>query len=206
MKSNIDTLDFLEVPIELSQLDVKNYAYFDQLLNHRTIIINNEVSEDVIEQVYLPLRNFENDESDEPVTLLINTIGGSVYDGLFICNVIDNYKKPLNVIVTGYAMSMGGIILCAGSKNPNIKKMCYAHSICLFHNGNVTVQGETGSAEDTMGFNKRINKMIDDYILSNTNISTKVYKSHDRKQWFLTADEMLKYGIVDEIIGVGSEN
>lgn len=205
MEKDNNILDFLEAPIELSQLDAKNYAYFDQMLNHRTVLANAEVCEDIVEQVYIPLRNFENDDSNEPVTLLINTVGGSVYDGLFICNVIDNYKKPLNVIVMGYAMSMGGIILCAGKDNPNVTKKCYAHSLCLFHNGNVTVQGETGSAEDTMGFNKKVNKMIDDYILSHTTIPAKTYKAHDRKQWFMTADEMLKYGIVDEIIGVGSE-
>lgn len=200
MRKGMD-LDFLEFPLEVSQLDATTYTYFHERLENRTIIFNSEVAEDIVERVYIPLKNFEEDDSEAPVTLILNTVGGSVYDGLFLCNVIDNYKKKLNIIVPGYCMSMGAILLTAGTHNPNVFKTCYPHSLALFHNGEIGVHGEQGSVEDVMEFNKKINKLVKDYIIANTNITEEIYKEHDRKQWYLTAPEMLEYGLVDKIIG-----
>lgn len=200
MRKGMD-LDFLEFPLEVSQLDATTYTYFRERLENRTIIFNSEVAEDIVERVYIPLKNFEEDDSEAPVTLILNTVGGSVYDGLFLCNVIDNYKKKLNIIVPGYCMSMGAILLTAGTHNPNVFKTCYPHSLALFHNGEIGVHGEQGSVEDVMEFNKKINKLVKDYIIANTNITEEIYKEHDRKQWYLTAPEMLEYGLVDKIIG-----
>lgn len=194
-------LSFIDFPLEVSQLDIINFTYFDQLLNNRTIVFNEEVGDSVVHSVYLPLKKFEEDNVDAPVTLILNTVGGSVYDGLFLCNVIDNYKKKLNIIVPGYCMSMGAILLTAGSHNPNVTKSCYPHSIALFHNGEIGVSGEAKSVEDVMEFNKKINKLVKDYIIEHTKITEELYKEHDRKQWYLTADEMLEYGLVDKIIG-----
>ena len=57
--------EFLAIPEKYSSVDVIEYQYFHQLLENRTIIFNSEISEDIIETLYLPLRDFENDDSDE---------------------------------------------------------------------------------------------------------------------------------------------
>lgn len=102
--------DDIDTPIE-NYTDPCLYQYYDSLLRHRTIIFNSEVGNDIVETVIIPLMNFEKDDNTEPVTLILNTPGGSIDDGLVLLNVIDNYKKPLNIIVMGYACSMGSIIL-----------------------------------------------------------------------------------------------
>lgn len=183
-----------------TSIDPVDYQYFHQLLDNRTIILNREIGEDIIETVYLPLKDFEKDEDIAPVTLMINSVGGSVSDALFLCNVIDNYKKPLNIIVPAYACSMGTIILCAGKNNPNVTKYCYPFSFGLLHCGQTAVSGETTSVEDVMMFNKTIDNQIKQYIIDNTNITEALYNEHHRKQWYLSAEEMKNYGLVDYII------
>jgi len=59
------------------------------LFKHRTVVFNNIVTEDIVESVILPLKEFEEDSSNEPVKLVISTPGGSVADGLVLCNIID---------------------------------------------------------------------------------------------------------------------
>ena len=55
--------------------------------------------------------------------------------------------------------------------------------------------------DDVIDFNRAVDNKIRDYVVKNTNISEELYAAHHRKQWYLTAEEMLKYGLIDEIIG-----
>lgn len=194
-------LEFLGFANDVSTLDPIMYQYFNQLLKKRTIVLNAEIDESILETVVLPLKDFEQDTDDTPVKLILNTPGGSVADGLMLCNIIDNYKKPLEIIVPSYSCSMGTIILCSGNKNPNVTKKAYPFSFALFHSGQTYVGGESTSVEDVMNFNKSVDNKIRDYIITNTNITEELYDAHHRKQWYISAEEMLKYGLIDEIIG-----
>ena len=191
--------DDIDVLIE-NYTDPCLYQYYDSLLRHRTIIFNSEVGNDIVETVIIPLMNFEKDDNTEPVTLILNTPGGSIDDGLVLLNVIDNYKKPLNIIVMGYACSMGSIIICAGSKNPNVKRLCHKFSYGLIHAGSVFLGGNTSTVKDTVKFNERVEKTIKDYVLANTKITEDEYRESERKEWYLTANDMLEKGMVDEIL------
>lgn len=191
--------DDIDVLIE-NYTDPCLYQYYDSLLRHRTIIFNSEVGNDIVETVIIPLMNFEKDDNTDPVTLILNTPGGSIDDGLVLLNVIDNYKKPLNIIVMGYACSMGSIILCAGSKNSNVKRFCHKFSYGLIHAGSVFLGGNTSTVKDTVKFNERVEGTIKDYILENTKITEDEYRESERKEWYLTANDMLEKGMVDEIL------
>lgn len=182
--------------------DPVDYQYFNQLFNHRTIIFNTEVTENIIERVYLPLRDFENDDSTEPVTLILNSMGGSVSDGFFLAHYINKYKKPLKIIVTGTAASMSAVILCGGGNNPNVTRYCFPSSYALIHDGFITLNtSESKTASDFMTFNDKVDKQIRQFIIDNTKITPELYDSQTRHQWFLTADEMLELGLIDKIIG-----
>ena len=182
--------------------DPVDYQYFNQLFNHRTIIFNTEVTENIVERVYLPLRDFENDDSTEPVTLILNSMGGSVSDGFFLAHYINKYKKPLKIIVTGTAASISAVILCGGGNNPNVTRYCFPSSYALIHDGFITLNtSESKTASDFMTFNDKVDKQIRQFIIDNTKITPELYDSQTRHQWFLTADEMLELGLIDKIIG-----
>lgn len=197
----MEGFDFLPFLEKISNFTPADYQYFHQLFHNRTIVLNEEICEDILEAVILPLKDFENDDSTKPVTLILNTPGGSVADGLVLCNIIDNYKKPLNIIVPSYSCSMGTIILCSGNKNPNVTKVAYPFTFALFHSGQTYVGGESTSVDDTIDFNRGVDNKIKEYVCANTNISLELYQQHHRKQWYLTAEEMLQYGLIDKIIG-----
>ena len=186
--------------------DPVSYQYFNQLLNHRTIILNDSVEESIVEKVFIPLRDFENDNSMEPVTLILNSSGGSVSDGFFLAYYISQYSKPLNIIIPGYACSMAAVLLAAGGKNENVIRSCFPCSYCLIHDGYVALAAsETKTANDIMAFNDSVDKQIRDFFITNTDITAEEYDSHTRHQWFLNADDMVKFNLVDRIIGRSDE-
>lgn len=192
---------------DTANLNPSNYQYFHQLFDKRTIVFNKEIEEDVVESVYLPLKDFEEDDISTPVTLIINSLGGSVSDGFFLADYIAQYKKKLNIIVLGYAASMAAIVLAGGGKNPNVVRKCYPSSYALIHDGYVAIQAsEAKTADDIMDFNKRVDGRIKEFFITNTNITEEVYNEHSRRQWFLNAQELKTMGLVDEIIGVDNND
>ena len=199
-------LDELFNTMQTYGFDPMIYQYFNQLMNHRTIIFNCDVQEDIIEKVYIPLREFENDDSNEPVTIIMNSSGGSVSDGFFLAHYISQYSKPLNIIVPGYACSMAAVILAGGGKNENVIRGCFPCSYALIHDGYVALSAqETKTANDIMAFNDNIDKQIRQFFIDNTNITEEEYDSHSRRQWFLNAQQMLDTGLIDEVYGKTKE-
>jgi len=197
----MDELDFLGM-LDNTSISVETYQYFHQLFHNRTIVFNNAVDEDIIEKYYLPLLDFENDDSTKPVTMILNSFGGFVTEGFFFAHYLSQYKKPLNIIVTGCAASMAAIILAAGNKNPNITRYCYPSSYALIHDGYTAIgASESKTASDIMAFNDSVDDDIRDFIVENTNITAEEYDAHTRHQWFLKAPDMIKYGLADKIIG-----
>lgn len=192
--------------LQISEFNPALYQYFNQLINHRTIIFNCDVQEDIIEKVYIPLREFEQDDSKEPVTIIMNSSGGSVSDGFFLAHYISQYSKPLNIIVPGYACSMAAVILAGGGKNENVIRSCFPCSYVLIHDGYVALSAqETKTANDIMSFNDSVDKEIRQFFIDNTNITGEEYDQHTRHQWFLHSDEMIKAGLIDRIYGQTEE-
>ena len=183
-----------------------SYQYYNQLYNHRTIILNDDITEHLVESVYLPLKEFEKDDSTEPVNLILNSSGGSVSDGFFLAYYLSQYSKPLNIYVLGYACSMATVLLAAGGKNENIIRYCYPCSYVLIHDGYVALAAaEAKTANDIMAFNNQIDEKIRQFFVENTNLTTEEYDTHARHQWFLFADEMKEKNLIDHIIGVDEE-
>ena len=81
---------FLTLVENRSNLDPVSYQYFFNYFEKRTIVFNSFIDESIVETVILPLKQFEEDEINEPVKLIISTGGGSVSDSLVLCNIIDN--------------------------------------------------------------------------------------------------------------------
>ena len=186
--------------------DPAMYQYFNQLINHRTIIFNCDVQEDIIEKVYIPLRDFEADDSNELVTIIMNSSGGSVSDGFFLAHYISQYSKPLNIIVPGYACSMAAVILAGGGKNENVIRSCFPCSYALIHDGYVALSAaETKTANDIMAFNDNVDQRIRKFFIDNTNITEEQYESKSRHQWFLNSQEMLELGLIDRVYGQTEE-
>ena len=142
----------------------------------------------------------DNDGTGKKITIYINTNGGSVYDGLCLCNIIEGLKTKTEIIVLGYAYSMGSIILMSGKNNPNVTRKCYPFSTALIHGGSAYVGGTASQVKDYFKFNEKFEKRIADFIVSHTNLTEDDYAAIERYEAYMDSDEMLEKGLVDEII------
>ena len=175
-------------------------SIYEQLLDKRIVLINDVISANTIEKVVMPLLNMDNDGTNEKITIYINTNGGSVYDGLVVCDIIERLKTKTDIIVLGYAYSMGSLILMSGKNNPNVTRYCYSFSTALIHGGSSFVSGTSSQVKDYFKFNEKFEKRIGDFIVSHTNLTENDYAAIERFEAYMDSDEMLEKGLVDFIL------
>lgn len=136
----------------------------------------------------------------EPILLHISSYGGVIYDGLALISTMKTSKTPVDTVVTGYAMSMGLVIATQGRK-----RYCHALSTYMFHQ--LSSWGEDArklkDIEEDLAESRRQQVVLNTLILDRTKMTKKMLDNNKRqkKDWFITADEALQLGLVDEIIG-----
>lgn len=175
------------------------YQYYKNL-NNRRIIINDQIDSTLLETVILPLIEMDNDSTGKPIEIILCTVGGSLFDGLTLCNIIDNLKCPTTITVVTYAYSMGSIILMAGYNNPHVKKRCYEFSTALLHSGSSYLEGNSNAVKDQFNFYQTFEDKVKDYTLSHSRITEAEYDKMERYEWYMDSQTMLDKGLVDEII------
>ena len=170
---------------------------FSKLLEDRIIFLSTEVDDYVCNIIKAQLLYLEM-ESDKDIKIYIDSGGGSVYSGLGLLDVMDFVKPDIITVNTGLAASMAAVILCSGTKG---KRKALRRSRTMIHQP----LGYTGYAQATdMEIEaKEINSLKKELyeIISDTTgqVYDKVYKDSERDYW-MTASEAKKYGMIDEII------
>jgi ATP-dependent Clp protease protease subunit len=139
----------------------------------------------------------EKDFKRNPIELIINSKGGIVYDGLSLINVIDNSKTAVHTYVYGLAASMGLLIAVSGHKrfSGNLSTFMY-HSI--FNN----MGGHLEYLKNRLDETQRLQNIYDQYLLSKTKFAIEDLKSAQecQRDWYISPEEALKLGIIDEIV------
>ena len=170
---------------------------FSKLLDDRIIFLSTDVDDYVCNIIKAQLLYLEM-ESDKDIKIYIDSGGGSVYSGLGLLDVMDFVKPDIITVNTGLAASMAAVILCSGTKG---KRKALRRSRTMIHQP----LGYTGYAQATdMEIEaKEINslkKELYEIISDNTGQPfDRVYKDSERDYW-MTAAEAKKYGMIDEIV------
>ena len=138
----------------------------------------------------------DKDFKREPIEIYLNTPGGNLYETLVLCNIIKLSTTPIHTIVLGYAASAGALLTMSGHK-----RYAYTASSILIHQASGATSGKLNDMNDEI---KHINKQSDrmrTFILEHTKITPKMFTKKQSKEWWVSAQEALELGVIDEIIG-----
>jgi|TARA_R110000824_G_scaffold263816_1_gene452643 ATP-dependent Clp protease protease subunit len=183
--------------IEEREMRAVSMSVFDRLMMERIIWCAGPVNDrmSIIVQAQLM---FLDSISTEDITLHVDTPGGSVKSGLGIVDVMDYIKCDIATVNTGMAASMGSILLGAGTKG---KRSSLRFSKTMLHQSSGGAVGNIQDARITMGEWEKTNDILFKLLGEYTGKTAKqVMKDSTRDKW-LTSDEALDYGIIDEVIG-----
>jgi len=162
-------------------------------------VIDTDSANDIIETIYDI--NLEDEElpveKREMITLIVNSPGGEVYDGLAIADIINLSDTPVKVVVMGKAMSMGLLVAACGHYRVASKNARF-----MYHEGYYEAGGTGKIHINELAEYKKTENAYDVMLLEKTKITPKMLKSvrAKSKEWYFGAEEALKLGVIDAIL------
>ena len=183
--------------VEQSGRGERSYDIYSRLLKDRIIFLGTEVDEQVSNVVVAQLLFLESEDPEKDVFLYINSPGGVVSAGLAIYDTMQYIKPNVSTICMGQAASMAATLLAAGAHG---KRIALPNSRVMIHQPLGGTRGQATDIEihtsEILGTRKRLN----DILAKHTKQPLKTIEKDTDRDFFMSAEEALKYGIVDKII------
>lgn len=184
--------------VEKSQRGERAYDIFSRLLEERIVFLAGPVTDLNANLVIAQMLYLASKDQKRDIKLYINSPGGSVTAGLAIYDTMQFLKCPISTICIGLTASMAAVILAAGSKG---KRFALPNAELLLHQVAGGAQGQAADIEITakqiVKMKEKLNKILSDHTGQPLE---KVEKDTDR-DFYLSAEEAKKYGLIDEVIG-----
>jgi len=174
----------------------RSYDIFSKLLKNRIVFITGEINDNTANSVIAQLLYLDSIETKD-ISIYINSPGGSITAGLAIYDTMNYIKSEISTVCVGLAASMGAFLLLSGEKG---KRYALENSEIMIHQ---PLGGAEGQATDIKIAAERIIKIKDKLnkiISEKTKQSLSKIKKDTERDYFLTSNEALNYGIIDKIL------
>lgn len=182
--------------IEQTKNGERSYDIYSRLLKDRIIFLSGEINNEMADVAVAQLLFLEAEDPDKDIMLYINSPGGLVTAGMAIYDTMNYIKAPVSTIVIGMAASMAAVLLATGTKG---KRVALPNAEIMIHQPLGGAQGQATDiaiqAEQILKSKKKINRILADCTgKSEEQIAADVERDH-----YLSADEALEYGLIDNI-------
>ena len=176
----------------------RGYDIYSRLLEDRIIFLGEEVNEATANVIVAQLLHLANEDPDKDIQLYINSPGGVVYDGLAIYDTIQYIKPDVQTIGIGLQASMGAFLLSSGAKG---KRFVLPNARVMIHQPSSGTQGKVTDQEISLREAMELKERLAKIIAGNTGQKLDKVKADMERDYWMSADEALEYGVVDEVIG-----
>ena len=187
--------------IEQSARGERSYDIFSRLLKDRIIFLSEDVNHVTASLIIAQMLFLESEDPDKEISFYINSPGGSITDGMAIVDTMNYIKCPVSTICVGLAASMGSVLLTCGAKG---KRFATPNSEILIHQPLISggLAGQTTEikihADHMVKTREKLNKLLSE----KTGQSLEQIEKDTERDHYMTAQEALEYGLIDEIIDV----
>lgn len=188
--------------IEERQLNIAQMDVFSRLMMDRIIFLGTAIDDYVANVVQAQLLFLETSDPGKDISMYLNSPGGQVYSGYGIYDTMQYISCDVSTICTGIAASMASVLLVAGAKG---KRFALPHSRVMLHQPLGGAQGQASDMEITVREILKLKKELFETLAEHSGKTyEQIEKDSDRDYW-LTAQEALEYGIVDKVLRRGEE-
>ncbi len=183
--------------IERSGNAERSYDIFSRLLKDRIIFVDGEITDATADLIVAQILYLESENPEKDISMYINSPGGSVTAGLAIFDTMQYVKCPIQTICMGQAASMGAILLAGGTDG---KRYALPSSRVMIHQPWGGVEGQESDIAIQAKEIIRLKKITIDYFAAHTKKSPETVAADMERDFYMSAEDALKYGIVDHIM------
>ncbi len=183
--------------IEKTNYGERAYDIYSRLLKERIIFLGTNITDDVANAIIAQMLFLDSEDNKKDIKLYINSAGGSVTAGMGIYDTMQYVKSNVSTICVGTASSMAAVLLAAGAKG---KRFILPNAEVMLHQVMGGVEGQAVDikirAEHILLIKDRINNIL----VKHTGQTIKKIEQNTDRDYYLTAEEAIKYGLADKII------
>jgi len=188
---------YMPMVIEQSSRGERSFDIFSRLLRERIIFLGTGIDDMVSNLIVAQLLLLDSENPEKDIMLYINSPGGSVTAGFAIYDTIQHIRADVATICLGQAASMGAFLLAAGTPG---KRMALPHSRVLIHQPLGGAQGQATDIEIQAAEINRMKKLINELLAHHTGQSLKKLEKDTDRDYIMSAEEAVAYGMVDKVI------
>lgn len=190
-------MGLIPMVVEQTSRGERAYDIFSRLLKNRIIIIGSDINDSVANLVIAQMLYLEQDDPDAEISIYINSLGGAVSSGLAIYDTMQFVRPDVSTWCMGMSASMAALLLAGGTKG---KRYALPHSTMLIHQPMGGAYGQATDisirAEEIM----RVKKELNSILASHTGQSLEKISEDTERDFYMTAVEAKKYGLIDEVV------
>jgi len=183
--------------IEQDSRGERAFDIYSRLLRDRIIFLGVPVDDQIANLVVAELLHLESEEPDRDISIYINSPGGSVYAGLTIYDAMRFVRPDIQTICVGVAMSMGALLLAAGTKG---KRMALPNAKLLIHQLSGGFEGQATDIEIQAREVISVKRRLEEIIAEHTGQPLERVSKDMERDYFMTPEEAREYGIIDRVI------
>ena len=195
-KNNVSS-NLVPMVVEKSASGERAFDIYSRLLKERIIFLSGGVDDHMASLIIAQLLFLNAEDPKADISLYINSPGGLVSAGLAIVDTMKHIKADVSTICVGMAASMGAVILSSGKKG---KRFILPHAEVMIHQPLGGAQGQASDIEISAKHIIQTRKILNEMLAKNTGQKLSVVEKDTDRDFFMSAKEALKYGIVDKII------
>ncbi|MBO8143238.1 MAG: ATP-dependent Clp endopeptidase proteolytic subunit ClpP [Thermodesulfobacterium sp.] len=188
---------YIPIVIEQTGRTERAYDIYSRLLKERIIFIGTSIDENVANLVIAQLLYLEAEDPEKDIMLYINSPGGLVTAGLAIYDTMQYIKPDVCTICVGQAASMAAVLLAAGTHG---KRYALRHSRIMLHQPIGAFQGQATEVEIQAKEILRLREMLNEILSKHTGKPKEKIKQDTERDFYMSAEEALEYGLVDKIL------
>ena len=183
--------------VEQTSRGERSYDIFSRLLNDRIIFLGEEVNDTTASLVVAQLLYLEAQDPDKDIQFYINSPGGSVTSGMAIYDTMQYVKCDVSTICIGMAASMGAFLLSSGARG---KRFALPNSEIMIHQPSGGASGQATDIQIHAEYILRMKKHLNEIMAANTGRTLEEVQAATERDNFLTAQEALEFGLIDQVI------
>ncbi len=198
MKMNTQPRASMLIPmvIEKSQFGERAYDIYSRLLKERIVFLGGPIDDDVANLVIAQLLFLEAEDPKKDISLYINSPGGSVTATLAMVDTMNHVKPAVSTVCVGMAASGAAILLSAGEKG---KRFALPNAEVMIHQPHGGAEGQATDIEITAKQILKLRAVLNKILSKNTSQPLAKIEKDVERDFFMTADEAKKYGLVDKV-------
>lgn len=190
-------MSLVPMVVEQTSRGERSYDIFSRLLKDRIIMLSGEINDTTSNLVVSQLLFLESEDPDKDIHLYINSPGGSITAGMAIYDTMQYIKPDVSTICIGMAASMGSFLLSSGAKG---KRFVLPNSEIMIHQPLGGFQGQVTDFDIHARRIIKIKESLNRILSENTNQPLEKIKTDVERDYFMTAEEAMNYGLVDKVI------